>query len=118
MGLPVLFVHISAFRTRPGRVLGIDDKEFDAFPPGLVGQKGAELIEGPVVQPFSLAFAGLSPVPDILEVFDGDSGTGAFGLQNTLFGNGVIHLADLATHYKSWLTRISVPRLFSLTERS
>ena len=65
------------------------------------------MIEGPVVQPFSLAFSGLSPVPDVLEVFDGDSGTGAFGLQNTLFGNGVIHLADLATHYKSWLTRIS-----------
>ena len=90
MRLPVLFVHTAAFRTRPGRVPGIDDKECDAFPPGLVGHKGAELTEGPVVQPVSLALSGRNPVPDAGGIFDGDSGTGAFGLGNKLSGDGVV----------------------------
>ena len=90
MGFPVLFVHTAAFRTRPGRVPGIDDKKFDAFHPGLVGHKGAELTEGPVVQPASLAFPGRNPVPDAGEIFDGDSGSRAFGLRNKVFGNVVV----------------------------
>ena len=91
LGFPVLFVHAAAFRTRPGRVPGIDDKECDAFHPGFVGQKGAELIERPIVQPVSLAFSGRNPVPDAGEIFDGDSGSSAFGLGNKVLGNGVIH---------------------------
>ncbi len=90
LGFPVLFVHTAAFRTRPGRVPGIDDKECDALHPGLVGHKGAELIEGPVVQPVSLAFSGRNPVPDAGEILDGDAGTGAFGLRNKVFGDVVV----------------------------
>ena len=90
MGFPVLFIHASAFRTGPGRISGIDDMQFDAFHQGLVGHKGAELTEGPVVQPVSLAFPGRNLVPDAGEIFEGNPGLSAFGLENKLFGDIVV----------------------------
>ncbi len=90
LGFPVLFIHTAEFRTGPGRIPGIDDMEFDAFHQGLAGHKGAELTEGPVVQPASLAFPGRNLFPDAGEIFDGHSGSSAFGLGNKLFGDVVV----------------------------
>ena len=91
MGLPILLVDTSAFWTGPGGVPGIYDIQINAVHQGLVGQEGAELIEGPVVQPVSLAFSGRNLVPDAGEILDGNSGVSAFGLGNKVFGNVVIH---------------------------
>ena len=91
MGLPVLLVDTSAFRTGPGGVPGIYDIQINAIHQGLVGQKGAEVIEGPVMQPVSLAFSGRNLVPDAGEILDGNSGLSAFGLGNKVFGDVVVH---------------------------
>ena len=91
MGLPILLVDTSAFWTGPGGVPGIYDIQINAVHQGLVGQEGAELIEGPVVQPVSLAFSGRNLIPDAGEILDGNSGVSAFGLGNKVFGNVVIH---------------------------
>ena len=90
MGLPILFIHTAAFRTGPGRIPGIDDEHFDALHQRLVGHKGAELIEGPVVQPVSLAFSGRNLFPDARKILNGNTGTSAFGLGNKLFGYVVV----------------------------
>ena len=65
--------------------------QINAVHQGLVGQKGAELIEGPVVQPVSLVFSGRNLVPDAGEILDGISGLSAFGLGNKVFGDVVVH---------------------------
>ena len=90
MGLPILFIHTATLGTCSGSVAGIDNKKFDAFHQGLVGHKGAELTEGPVVQPVSLAFPGRNLFPDAGEIFDSYSGSSAFGLKNKLFGDVVV----------------------------
>ena len=90
MSLPVLFVHASAFRTGPRGVARVDDMQINAVHQGLVGHKGPELSEGPVVQPVSLGFSGRNLVPDAGKIFDGDPGASAFGLGNKVLGDVVV----------------------------
>jgi len=43
------------------------------------------------MQPVSLAFSGRNLIPDVCQVFDGNTGTSAFCLQNKLFGDVMVH---------------------------
>ncbi len=71
-------------------VLGVDDDDTNTRHPGFVRDKGSKLIKSPTAHFRSLRLAKPCPFTDALEVFQGDSASGVFGLDNQRFGNAVV----------------------------
>lgn len=57
-----------------------------------VGNKGAQLVEGPAMQSGSLRLASLYPRADACQFFQGNSAPGAFSLFHYAFADAVIHV--------------------------
>lgn len=75
----VLLVNHAAARASKARVPGIDKNDGDAAHLCLVGNECAQLPKRPVMQAGSLTARGRNPAADVLEVFEHDAASGAFG---------------------------------------
>jgi hypothetical protein len=90
LGLPVSFVDTATGRTLAAGIAWIDRYHQKSGPLGLIRDKGAKLPKAPVMQSFSLRFAGLNPRTNAFEIFKGNSETGAFRKGDDAFGYTVI----------------------------
>ena len=90
---PVTFIDAATFRTSPGRVARIDADQRDAFPCGLISQKGSQLSKRPTGMCSALRLANRGPFADACQVFDGNSAPGVFSLPNDRLTNPVVQVA-------------------------
>lgn len=89
--LSILLVNTTTFRTGSGGVAGINGHKRNAIHQCFVSHKLSKLTKRPIMQLVSLTFSGRNPFPYTLEVFKGNSGLGAFGFGNKLFGDVMVH---------------------------
>src|SRR4051794_33347087 len=73
----VLLVDAAALRALARGVAWIDEHDWNAGPPRLVGGEGAKLAEAPVGQTGSTGAAGRYPAADAFEFFKGETAAGA-----------------------------------------
>src|ERR1051326_6383140 len=93
LALTVLGVAVPAARTRLGGVRWIDQKDRHARPRCFVGQKQAQLREGPGVPLVSLLASNRDPaLPDAGQVFQGECLARYGGLGPPGLANRVIHV--------------------------
>jgi len=101
---------LRAFPTGVARVHG---DQWNASKPSLVFQECPELEKRPRMQNCSLLSASRYPVTNALQVFDGNSATGALSSGNDLLGNAVIHVRCEAPFFPAEFVKFS-PRTASL----
>ena len=92
LALTVLFGAVSASSTSAAGIAGIDSHQHNASQLGFVFEEQTQLRERPGVQNRSLLLPGLNPFADTVEIFNGDTATGAFSFGNNLLGNAVINV--------------------------
>lgn len=92
----VQLVDIPARGTSPAGVSGIHEHHLDPRQLGLVFHEGSKLKECPGMPATSLRPSSPNPRADALQVLQGNSSPGAFGLRNQFFGDGVIDVAGEA----------------------
>jgi hypothetical protein len=92
LALPVGLVAMTARRTRPRRVPGIDCHDFDADQTGLVFDEVPELVKRPSRYAGSLLLVKPLPVADALEVFQGDPASGVFSLGDELLAQDMVDI--------------------------
>lgn len=79
----------------------------------LVLDKGSQLVERPAMQRCSLRLSSPYPVTDALEVFQGDTPTGAFSLSNDAFADLVVDIGSKAALFTRQLAQTTTARLCS-----
>lgn len=84
---------MSTLGTHLAGVSRVNGNKFDTSKKCFVFQFESQIIEAPRMVNSPLAFLNPYPVTDALEVFDGDTASGAFSLFNNLFGDAVIYVS-------------------------
>ena len=90
LGFPVFLGDMPARHALPAGVARIDNRNGNAGLLGLIFDKGAKLAKTPIVQTVPLLFSGLNLDPDMRQIFQRDTQTGAFSSGNDALGNAMI----------------------------
>lgn len=109
-------VNVTTNRTGLRRVARIDRDKRNAGKFGLVLQERSQLVERPAVQIVTLRATEPYPVADTLEVFNGNSTSGAFRSFDNLFADLVVHIGCEPAFLAGQLAQPTrgAARLFSL----
>jgi len=81
LGAAVGLCYLPAGRAGAGGIPGINEHHRNTGQPGLVLDEGAKLMERPTMLNATLSLANRYPVTDALQIFEGDTAIGAFGLR-------------------------------------
>lgn len=103
LALSVLFGAVSALSAGTAGIARIDGHEMHSGKSGFVFQKQPELRERPGMQNCTLPLPGLDPFADTIQIFDGNSATGAFSFGNDLLADVVVHPCGEALFFTSQL---------------
>ncbi|MCW3036355.1 MAG: Transposase IS200-family protein [Actinobacteria bacterium] len=93
LGQPVGFVDVPAIRAFPGSVARVHEDDGHSRQCSFVNNETAELGECPRMQRGSLGPPSPDPFADALEVFQGDTSSGAFGLSHDALGNAMVDVS-------------------------
>ncbi len=90
LGFPVTLINMPTLTALPAGIARVDNRNRNSGSLGFVSHKIPKLTEGPVMQSVPLLFSGLNLRPDMRQIFERDTKTGAFSSGNDCFGNTVI----------------------------
>ena len=91
LAFAVVFIDVPARCAGARGIAGIDKSDRDASTPSLVDHKALKLAKSPGMQTGPLRFVSPCPATDGLEVFKGNSASGAFGNGDNFFGNLMVN---------------------------
>lgn len=108
------FIDTTTGRTGSGSVAGINRNHNHACTLCFVFDKASQLVERPAMQGCSLAASSPDPVTDALQIFKGDSSSGALRRINNLLADRVVDLSGKASFFAGKLSEATTTRLRTL----
>ncbi len=113
-------INVTAGRTSARCVTGVYEDYRHTNALGLICHEGAQLKEGPTMQPCSLTAASRYPVTNARQIFESNAATGVLRRLHKLLGYAVIRISDKASFLAGQLfeTAMTGLRTFALQLRA